>query len=36
MEVRLEDVTIRNELLPGDLGAVIYLHGSIYGDAPRE
>jgi ribosomal protein S18 acetylase RimI-like enzyme len=31
MEVKLEEVTIRNELVPGDLGAVIYLHGAIYG-----
>ena len=27
----LQDITIRNELLPGDLGYVIHLHGSRYG-----
>jgi peptidyl-dipeptidase Dcp len=29
--VTLDDIRIRTELLPGDLGYVLYLHGSIYG-----
>jgi len=28
-----EDITIRTELRPGDIGAVIHLHGSYYGRA---
>jgi peptidyl-dipeptidase Dcp len=28
----LDDITIRTELKPGDLGYVIYRHGKIYGD----
>ena len=28
--IRLEDITCRNELRPGDLGYVAYLHGQIY------
>lgn len=30
MSVRLEDITIRHELAPGDLGYVMYLHGRFY------
>jgi peptidyl-dipeptidase Dcp len=28
--IRLDDITCRNELRPGDLGYVAYLHGRIY------
>jgi len=31
VEARLEDITIRTELKPGDIGYVIYLHGVLYG-----
>lgn len=31
MNVRLEDIAIKNELAPGDLGYVLYLHGWYYG-----
>ena len=31
MKPRLEDITIRTELRPGDIGAVIHLHGCYYG-----
>lgn len=31
MKVDLEEIVIRNELVPGDIGYVIYLHGSLYG-----
>lgn len=31
MKVEPEEITIRNELRPGDLGYVIYLHGLLYG-----
>lgn len=30
MHTRLEDIVIRHELTPGDLGYVLYLHGSCY------
>lgn len=28
---KLEEITIRTELKPGDIGYVIYLHGALYG-----
>jgi N-acetylglutamate synthase-like GNAT family acetyltransferase len=31
MKPKLEDITIRSELRPGDIGAVIHLHGAYYG-----
>ena len=31
MKVRLQDITIRTELKPGDIGYVVYLHGCMYG-----
>lgn len=31
MSPRLEEITIRNDLRPGDLGYVVYFHGSFYG-----
>lgn len=29
--ISLDDITVRNELRPGDIGYVIYLHGALYG-----
>jgi peptidyl-dipeptidase Dcp len=28
--LRLEEITIRNQLQPGDIGYIIYLHGTLY------
>jgi peptidyl-dipeptidase Dcp len=29
--ITLDDISIRNELRPGDIGYVIYMHGDLYG-----
>lgn len=31
-KIELQEITIRTELRPGDLGYVIYLHGHLYGE----
>jgi peptidyl-dipeptidase Dcp len=31
VKIKLEDLSIRTTLIPGDLGYVIYLHGLLYG-----
>lgn len=30
-KIRLDDISIRTELRPGDIGYVIYMHGDLYG-----
>jgi ribosomal protein S18 acetylase RimI-like enzyme len=30
--ITLDDISISNTLLPGDMGYVIYMHGKLYGD----